>query len=160
MKALPLGALMLLVAAPALCAPPPGLREVLDQWGSHKPIARFQFTLVDLNDDGIMDAIVYVTDPSYCGNGGCPIVELKGEATGFTVIGSSGLVRKPIFVLNETQEGWHTLAALVGLGKAAGITPIRFRQPQGSYRSAPYLNAQISLTSPLIRQGLEFEEVP
>ena len=160
MRTLTSAALMLVAATPAVCAPPSGLRAALDEWASPHSVARFQFSLVDLNSDGILDAVVHVTDPSFCGNGGCPIVELKGEAMGFTFVGSSGLVRKPIYVLKESQAGWHTLAAIVGLGNGAGITPIRFKQQQGAYRSAPYVNAKISLTSQVIQQGLNFEEAP
>jgi len=160
MRTLTFAALMLVATTPAVCAPPPDLRAALDKWASPRPIARFQFSLVDLNGDGIQDAVVHVTDPSFCGNGGCPIVQFKGETPGFTLVGSSGLVRKPIYVLKESQEGWHTLAAMIGLGNGAGIAPIRFKQQHGAYRSAPYSNAQISLNSQIIEQGLDFEEAP
>jgi hypothetical protein len=153
-------ALMFAATTPAIGAPPSTLRAALEQWASPRPISRYQFSLVDLNGDGILDAVVQVTDPAFCGNGGCPIVEFKGESSGFILVGSSGLVRKPIYLLNEVQDGWHTLAAVVGLGDEAGAVPIRFKQQQGAYRSTPYVNAQIKLTSQATKQVLEFEEVP
>ena len=159
MRTLPIAGLIGLVSSPGLCAPPQTLKTALSNWASSQSISRFQFALVDLNDDGTLDAVVHVTDPSYCGNGGCPIVEFQGNATGFTLVGSSGLARKPIYVLNELQGGWHTIAAVIGLGQGAGVTPIRFKQQQGAYRLEPYVNAQISLTSQLIKQELNFEEV-
>jgi len=152
-------ALMFAATSPAICAPPSTLRAALEQWASPRPITRYQFSLVDLNGDGILDAVVQVTDPAFCGNGGCPIVEFKGKTVGFTVVGSSGLVRKPIYLLNDVQDGWYTLAAVVGLGEEAGVVPIRFKQQQGAYRSTPYVNAQIKLTSQATKQVLEFEEV-
>jgi hypothetical protein len=153
-------ALMSVATTPAICAPPSALRAALEQWASPRPITRYQFALVDLNGDGILDAVVQVTDPAFCGNGGCPIVEFKGESAGFTLVGSSGLVRKPICLLNEMQDGWHTLAAVVGFADGAGVVPIRFKQQQGAYRSTPYVNAQIKLTSQAVKQLLDFEEAP
>src|SRR5580698_3283958 len=146
---------MFVATTPAVCAPPSALRAALERWASPRPITRYQFSLVDLNGDGIPDAVVQVTDPAFCGNGGCPIVEFKGESAGFTLVGSSGLVRKPIYLLNEVQDGWHTLAAVVGLGDEAAVVPIRFKQQEGAYRSTPYVNAQINLTSQATKQVLE-----
>jgi hypothetical protein len=70
------------------------------------------------------------------------------------------MVRKPIYVLKETQAGWNTLAAIVGLGNGAGLVPIHFKQQEGTYRSAPHMNAQIQLTSDATKQVLEFEDGP
>lgn len=160
MKRSTLSALLLAVSGPAMCAPPPGLRTALEKWSSPRTIARYQFSLVDLNGDGAMDAVVQVTDPSFCGNGGCPLVAFKGAGADFTLVGSSGMVRKPIYVLKEKQAGWNTLAAVVGLGNGAGLVPIHFKQQEGTYRSAPYMNAQIELTSQMTKQVLKFEEAP
>ena len=64
-----LSALLLVVSAPAICAPPPALHAALEKWASPKSISRYQFSLVDLNGDGTLDAVVQVTDPSFCGRG-------------------------------------------------------------------------------------------
>jgi hypothetical protein len=151
-------AFILATATPVLAAPPPELRPALEQWAAPRSIARYQFSLVDLNKDGTLDAVVHVTDPAFCGNGGCPVVTFKRASAGFELVGSSGMVRKPIYVLNELQAGWHTLAAVAGFGNAAGVVPIRFKEQQGTYRSAPQMNAHIDLKSPATKQALEFEE--
>jgi hypothetical protein len=72
--------------------------------------------------------VVHVTDPAFCGNGGCPVVAFKRVSAGFELVGSSGLVRKPIYVLNERQAGWYSLAAVVGFGDSAGVVPIRYKE--------------------------------
>ena len=160
MKRSTLSALLLVASVPAFCAPPPELRAALGKWASPRTIARYQFSMVDLNGDGKLDAVVQVTDPSFCGNGGCPLVAFMGTSSDFTLVGSSGLVRKPIYVLKEKQGGWHTLAAIAGLGNGAGLVPIHFQQQEGTYRSAPYMNAQIELTTEATKQALEFQEAP
>jgi hypothetical protein len=116
--------------------------------------------MVDLNGDSSPETVVHVTDQSFCGNGGCPIVTFKRGATGLELVGSSGFVRKPIYVLNEVQGGWHTLAAVVGLGDGAGLVPIRYKEEQGAYRRAPYMNAHIELKTAATKQVLNFEEAP
>jgi hypothetical protein len=151
-------ALALVMATQVVAVPPPELRPALEQWAAPRPIARYQFSLVDLDKDGTLDAVVHVTDPAFCGNGGCPVVAFKRVAAGFELVGSSGLVRKPIYVLNERQSGWHSLAAVAGFGDAAGVVPIRYKEQQGSYRRSPQMNAHIELKSPDTKQALNFEE--
>lgn len=153
-----LSAFLLMLSAPAICAPPPELRAALDEWASGRTIARYQFSMVDLNSDGRLDAVVQVTDQAFCGNGGCPLVAFRGTEAGFALVGSSGLVRKPIYVLKEANAGWHTLAAVVGLADRAGLVPIHFKQQEGTYRSAPHMNAQIELTSEATKQVLTFQD--
>jgi hypothetical protein len=160
MKKKTLTAMLIVITAPAFSAPPAELGSALNQWAAPRSVARYQFALVDLNDDKSLEVVVHVTDQSFCGNGGCPLVTFRRTATGYELVGSSGLVRKPVYVMNEVQGGWHTLAAVVGLGQHAGVVPIRFKEPQASYRSAPYMNAQIELTSRATKQALDFEEVP
>lgn len=147
----------MLLPALAAAAPPEGLDAALEQW-ARRPVDRYQFALADLNADGERDVIVHVSDPSFCGNGGCPLVVFRGGGA-YTVVASSGNVRKPIYLLNDRRGGWQTLAAMVGFANAAGITPIPYREAQQSYRSLPAVNAQIELTPALTDQRLEFEEV-
>lgn len=158
MKTCVLLALTLAVAAQAIAAPPPELRPALERWAAPRSIDRFQFSMVDLDNDGALDAVVHVTDPAFCGNGGCPVVTLKRALSGFELVGSSGLVRKPIYVLNERQAGWHSLAAVAGFGNAAGLVPIRYKEQEGTYRRFPQGNAHMDLKSNDTKQALNFEE--
>src|SRR5687767_7366188 len=128
MKKRTLAMMLLVMSVPALGAPPPELGGALDQWAAPRTVASYQFALVDLNADNDLEAVVHVTDQSFCGNGGCPIVTFRRAATGYELVGSSGFVRKPIYVLNEIQAGWNTLAAVVGLGAGAGLVPIRYKE--------------------------------
>jgi len=87
----------------------------------------FKYTLVDLNDDGIRDAIVLITDPDYCGSGGCSMLIVRGTSKGFRLVSSSTISRSPIFVSTERRYGWRTLLVTVGGGGARyGQVVMRF----------------------------------
>ena len=150
--------LALACTAPALSAPPPALHAAIVQWAAPRTVERFQFSLVDLNADRIAEAVVHVTDPALCGNGGCPLLIFRGTATGFEHIANSGFVRKPIYILQETGNNWKTLAAVAGFGHAAGLVPIRFKSQIQGYRSTPVMNPHLELTAAMTERTLEFEE--
>src|ERR1700756_1937850 len=44
---------------------------------------QFKYALVDLDGDGIQDAVVYFTDRENCGTGGCAMRVMKGTKDGF-----------------------------------------------------------------------------
>jgi hypothetical protein len=144
-------------AIPALSAPPPALLAELSKWSAPATVSRFQFALADLNSDGNLDAVVHVTDPAFCGNGGCPLLVFKGNEGGYKQVADSGLVRKPIYILKEINFGWHSLGAVVGLEAGASVRPIRFLGTE--YRSNPIVRSTIGLSSQTSEQALEFEEV-
>ena len=112
---------MTLVCTTAAAAPPPGLSSAVAAWANPRPVERFQYSLVDLNADGALDAVILVTDTRFCGGGGCPLVAFTDKGGTFELIASSGNVRKPIYALEEMRAGWRTLAALVGFGESAGL---------------------------------------
>jgi hypothetical protein len=89
-------------------------------WVKAGPQPSFTYALVDLDDDGILDAVVLVNDPHYCGSGGCTLVVLAGTAIGFDVVSASTVTRGPISVLSAKQYKWHTLAVHVAGG---GVSP-------------------------------------
>ena len=96
-------------------------------WTHDRSLPSFQYALVDLNDDGISDAVILIADHRYCGSGGCSMIVLKGIAGGFELISSNTLSREPVAVLPETRLGWHTLAILVsGGGVKTGSALMRF----------------------------------
>lgn len=106
---------------------PPGLRAAIAKhddeqarirhrlYGSPLEIAnpssyRFRYALVDLNGDGIKDAIVYFTQQQYCGSGGCSMEIYKGTKTGFEFLSGTLRVSPPILVLQASAHGWKSLA--------------------------------------------------
>jgi hypothetical protein len=116
--------LALLVAAgsagwPALADEPPGLSDAVRAYTQTTSTPAFDYALVDLNEDGILDAVVLLKSP-YCGSGGCDMLILRGRAGGFALVSKSTISNQPIKVFRERQHGWHTLLVTV---KGGGIEP-------------------------------------
>jgi len=157
MKGIASALVLMGLSASAFSAPPPALLAELSRWSSPATVSRFQFALTDLNGDGNRDAVVHVTDPAFCGNGGCPLLVFKGMDAGYKQVADSGLVRKPIYVLKEINFGWHSLGAVIGLEAGASMRPIRYLGME--YRSNPIVRSTIELSSQTSEQALDFEEV-
>jgi putative lipoprotein len=112
---------------PAFAGVPPGLAEAVRAQTHGREIVApsFKFALVDLNDDGVLDAVVLITDR--CGSGGCNMLILRGTAGGFTVVSGSTITNEPIKVSPELHHGWHTLLVSVrGGGVQPGLVLMRF----------------------------------
>ncbi len=117
----------LVLPLPVFSAAPPELEAALLKWAHNEPVQRYQFALVNLNDDALADAVVLITDPDYCGSGGCNMVVFKGTTRGFDPVSSSTITRKPILVLGEVQNGWHSLSVAIGGGGVkSGQVMMRF----------------------------------
>src|SRR4051812_39092970 len=59
----------------------------------------------DLDDDGILDAIVLMRDPNSCGSGGCNMLVFRGSKTGFAFLSASTITNEPIRVSAEKSAG-------------------------------------------------------
>lgn len=71
---------------------------------------KFKYALVDLNGDGINDAVVYLTGNNWCGSGGCTMRVMKGTKSGFVYLSGTLRVFTPIEVLTPKSHGWKSLA--------------------------------------------------
>jgi hypothetical protein len=78
---------------------------------------QFKYALVDLNGDGIQDAVVYLTSNDWCGTGGCAMRILKGTKSGFTYVSGTLRVFLPIKVLTSESHGWKSLVVTLRSGK-------------------------------------------
>ena len=124
------------LATATIAAEPPGLRrEPLAKhdelraersrrlYGAHIPPVEpasyeFNFSLVDLNGDGIPDAIVLFKGQKNCGSGGCRLEIFRGTKQGFEFISGSTISREPIQILAEKRFGWHSFTVSVSGGGA------------------------------------------
>lgn len=105
----------------------PAIGEALAAHYKSGTPSSYQYALVDLNDDGISDAIVLIEDPGYCGSGGCNLAILRGVRGGFSYMSGSTTSRAPIRVLAETRNGWRSLSVTVaGSGSKPGEVLMRF----------------------------------
>ena len=78
----------------------------------------FKSALVDLNGDGILDAVVLFIGGEDCGSGGCSLEIYRGVRGGFHFLSQSTISREPIRLLAEKRFGWHSLTVAVGGGGA------------------------------------------
>lgn len=78
---------------------------------------------VDLNDDGKLDAVVFLTDPDSCGSGGCTLEIFKGTSSGLKGVSGTTLVREPIYMSPRKVKGWHVL---VVESRYVGMATVRF----------------------------------
>ena len=73
---------------------------------------KYQHSFVDLNHDGVDDALVLLTGTNWCGSGGCTLLVLQGKAANkprFDVISQSTVTRPPIRVAKAENQGWASL---------------------------------------------------
>jgi hypothetical protein len=122
-----LGMLLLFPEARALAGNVSALEKAIKAWTKESTILTYKHAFVDLNDDGIDDAVVLITDNEYCGSGGCFFLVFRGIAGGFKHVSSSTITRAPILLLPEKKKGWHTLSVLIaGGGVEPGQVIMRF----------------------------------
>ena len=130
------------------------LEKTLAAWSSPDERPReYKVAMVDLNGDSIPDAVVLITDRSYCGTGGCSLLVLKGTKNGFVVLSESSISREPIYVLRETMHGWHSLAIMSsGGGGPAKLALMRFdgkQYPLNPSMQPPANRSSVESASPL-----------
>lgn len=82
----------------------------------------FKYALVDLNGDGIKDAVVYLTG-EWCGSGGCTMRIMKGTQSGFSYLCGTLRVFPPVQLLASKSHGWKSI--VVGL-RSGGSGILKF----------------------------------
>jgi hypothetical protein len=93
------------------------LGKSLQAWSGSSVAIHFRYVLVDLNDDGVPDALALITGAEYCALRGCELVVLRGDPDGsFQAISASTNAREPISILPEKNHGWHTLIVSIAGG--------------------------------------------
>jgi hypothetical protein len=82
--------------------------------------SRYSAAFVDLNGDGIDEAIVYLSGDTYCGSGGCITLVLSRHESSFRVVTRVTITKLPIRVLTSKSNGWSDITVVVSGG---GIQP-------------------------------------
>ncbi|MGB3510536.1 MAG: hypothetical protein WBA93_15130 [Microcoleaceae cyanobacterium] len=98
---------------------------------------------IDLNNDGIKDALVLINIPDWCGTGGCSLFVFQGGKEKFQFVSQSSLINQP-FTVNETQtNGWRDLVVEVSGGGAKPQT-VALKFDGKVYPSNPSLESPIT----------------
>lgn len=77
----------------------------------------------DLNGDGLLDALVYLDGPAWCGSGGCTVLVMEAigeedaeELGAFRPAAEISLMHGPVTVAPTAVDGWHDLVVEDGQG--------------------------------------------
>lgn len=74
----------------------------------------YGYNLIDLNGDGIDDALVLLTGSNFCENTDCTLLVAKGEAGGkYTVHSMIEFIGAPILVAESSTKGWRDIVTQV-----------------------------------------------
>jgi len=84
---------------------------------------KVRHALVDLNGDGVVDALVFLTDPDWCAAAGCTLLVFRGSKSGYALVSDSRAVETPIRLTTERSQGWRTL---IVYAKGRGDVLMRF----------------------------------
>lgn len=75
----------------------------------------YQYVRVDLNDDGLRDALMLLKTPYgyWCGTHGCTMLVFKAHSDKFTLVNSVQPVRAPVYISVMKSNGWKNLVVRV-----------------------------------------------
>ena len=93
------------------------LQQFLSAWDKESTSHMIAFE--DLNEDGKLEAIVYLTE-GWCGSGGCNTLILKQDGSSWKIVTNMTIVNLPIRVLATRSHGWHSIGVWV---QGGGIQP-------------------------------------
>ncbi len=105
-----------LMPMPALAPQEPGDADLEQALRHHVRKTRgpghsgYQFTRIDLNGDGMRDALVHMRTPfgHWCGSYGCALLVFRADPPhGFTWISTTTPVQTPFIVADQTTHGWR-----------------------------------------------------
>jgi hypothetical protein len=78
-----------------------------------KPVFCY-YNNVDLNDDGLLDTIVYIKGEEVCSpTGNCPVFVFAKSGSDYSLLWESSLQNMEIIVCTQKTKGWHDLLVWV-----------------------------------------------
>ena len=107
---------------------------------------------IDLNNDGIKDALVLMSTPDWCGTGGCSLFVFQGGEEKFEFLSSSSLIHQPFTISENQTNGWRDLVVEVRGGGAKPQT-VTLKFDGKVYPSNPSLEPPIN--SEIIVEGVQ-----
>jgi hypothetical protein len=111
-------------------------------------VTQYKRADADLNGDGRAEALVYVTDQSYCGSGGCTLLVLSPQGRSFRVVMRSTVTRLPISLLPTSTYGWRDIGVTVAGGGINRPDVARLRFNGNRYPGNPTVPPAIPLKRP------------
>ena len=121
----------------------PGLGSYLQRLLRTETVPSYRAANADLNGDGQSEVVVYLSDPSFCGSGGCNALVLQRLRRGYRVVMRSTITRLPIRRLATRSHGWSDLGVKVGGGGIMILYEAALRFDGHRYPSNPTLAPRV-----------------
>jgi hypothetical protein len=134
-----------IISGPPFAAPRSAddvLKEFLQHY-MHKPLSerdkttRFISAMVNLDDTGTQETVVYLIGGGWCGSGGCTTLILRPQGTSYEVVSELTVVQLPIRVLATKSHGWHDISVHVRGGGIIEAYDAVLRFDGNSYPTNP-----------------------
>jgi hypothetical protein len=91
----------------------------------------------DLNGDGRKESFVFLTDPSFCGSGGCVFLILSPRGSSYRMVLRATVTNPPISILRTAAHGWRDIGVTVHGGGIMHPYMARLRCDGHRYPSNP-----------------------
>jgi len=91
------------------------LRAAVGDDGPAKAV-RYAVAKVDLDGDGVAEALVYQSGEGWCGTGGCDLDILRREGSRWRLVTEVSVAKLPIRVLAGRSHGWKDIGVQVSGG--------------------------------------------
>lgn len=69
----------------------------------------FKHAFINLDNDGVDDAVVLLQGQSWCGSGGCTMLVLQGDGASYRIVSKSTVTREPVRIAESISHGWKDL---------------------------------------------------
>lgn len=154
--------IFLLVAVPR----PAPARQAGGQEGVHESLrkalqldnditSKYVEAFYDLNDDGHLEAIVYLIGSYWCGSGGCTMLVLSENGQSWKIISKVAATKLPIQVMDERLHEWHSLAVQVSGGGIVKSYVSKLQFDGQSYPSNPTVLPAIQVAQPCCKKLID-----
>lgn len=105
----------------------PALLRFIDNRGANLEETEYRVEYVDLNEDGINEALVLLSGSYWCGTGGCNMAVFEGTTEGYSLSSNLSLINAPVWVSPTRSSGWNDLIVEIsGGGIEAQHVALRF----------------------------------
>lgn len=141
----------------------PALLRFLDNHGANPQETQYLVEYVDLNGDGLDEALVLLSGDYWCGTGGCNMAVFEGTPEGHTLVSNLSLVNAPVWVSSDRSSGWNDLIVKISGGgietKHVALRFNGFRYPVNPSLEPAVDQAITENSQPLFR-SLVFQNIP
>lgn len=141
----------------------PALLRLMDHHGADIQETEYQVEYIDLNNDGIDEALVLLSGQYWCGTGGCNLAIFEGTASGYELVSHLSIIHAPVWISSEITSGWRDLIVEVSGG---GIEPrhVALKFNGSRYPINPSLEPEVDATLTRRSQALfrlgTFQKIP